>query len=77
MTCAQYSSIVHIYAGEPAKAIPYIERAMRLDPAFRQQFIHFLGTAHFVAGDYETAAALFKDRISINPTTDTTPCGER
>ena len=61
---------VHIYTGEPAKAIPYIERAMRLDPAFQHQFMHFLGTAHFVAGNYETAAALFKDRISINPTTD-------
>ena len=63
-------AIVHIYTGEPTKAIPYIERAMRLDPAFQDQFIHFLGTAHFVAGDYETAAALFKDRISVNPTTD-------
>ncbi len=62
--------VVHIYTGEPAKAIPYIERAMRLDPAVQQQYMHFLGTAYFVAGDYETAAALFKDRISINPTTD-------
>ena len=42
---------VHVYTGEPAKAIPYIERAMRLDPAFQQQYMHFLGTAHFVAGD--------------------------
>lgn len=36
---------VHIYTGEPAKAIPLIERAMRLDPAFQQQYMHFLGTA--------------------------------
>ena len=43
---------------------------MRLDPAFQQQHMHFLGTAYFVAGDYETAAALFRDRIAINPTTD-------
>lgn len=62
--------VVFIYTGEPAKAIPYIERAMRLDPAYQHQYIHFLGTAHFVAGDYEAAAALFKDRIAINPTTD-------
>jgi adenylate cyclase len=61
---------VHIYTGEPAKAIPLIERAMRLDPAFQQQYIHFLGTAHFVAGDYVNAAALFRDRIAVNPTTD-------
>lgn len=62
--------IVHVYTGEPAKAIPYIERAMRLDPAFQQQYLHFLGTAYYVAGDYESAATLFKDRIAINPTTD-------
>ena len=62
--------LVHVYAGEPAKAIPYTERAMRLDPAFRQQYVHFLGMAHFVAGDYVTAAALFRDRIALSPTTD-------
>ena len=62
--------IVHIYTGEPAKAIPHIKRAMRLDPAFQHQYIHFLGTAYFVAGDYKTAAARFRERISINPTTD-------
>jgi adenylate cyclase len=61
---------VHIYTGEPAKAIPLIERAIRLDPIARQQHVHFLGTAYFVAGDYETAAALFRDRIAVNPTTD-------
>jgi adenylate cyclase len=62
--------LVYVYTGEPAKAIPLIERAMRLDPVFQQQAMHFLGTAHFVAGDYATAAALFKDRIAVNPTTD-------
>ena len=31
---------------------------------------HFLGTAYFVAGNYETAAAVFKDRIAMTPTTD-------
>jgi adenylate cyclase len=61
---------VHIYTGEPAKAIPMIERAIRLDPISRQQHVHFLGTAYFVAGDYETAAVLFRDRIALNPSTD-------
>lgn len=62
--------ILPVYTGEPAKAIPYIEQAMRLDPAFQHQYVHFLGTAHFVAGDYETAAALFRKRIALSPTTD-------
>jgi adenylate cyclase len=61
--------LVHIYTGEPAKGIPYIERAMRLDPA-QQQYRHFLGTAYFVAGKYETAAVVLKDRIAMTPTTD-------
>ena len=62
--------IVYIYTGEPAKAIPYIERAMRLDPTVPAQYLHFLGTAYFVARDYETAAKMFKDRIAANPHTD-------
>lgn len=61
---------VYIYTGEPAKAIPYIERAMRLDPTLPGQYLHFLGTAYFVAGDYETAEKMFKDRIMANPHTD-------
>jgi adenylate cyclase len=62
--------VVHIYTGEPLKAVPYVERAMRLDPVVQQQYLHFLGTAYFVAGDYERAAALYRDRIAVNPTTD-------
>ncbi len=62
----------YTFAGEPSKAIPHLERAMRLDPVYQQQYMHFLGTAHFVAGDYETAAVVFKDRISLKPSTDLT-----
>ena len=62
--------ILYIYTGEPAKAVPYIERAMRLDPTLPSQYLHFLGTAYFVARDYETAAKMFKDRIKANPNTD-------
>ena len=62
--------IVYIYTGAPAKAMPFIEEAMRLDPAFQGQYMHFLGTAHFVAGDHAAAAALFRERIAVNPSTD-------
>jgi adenylate cyclase len=62
--------ILYIYTGEPTKAIPYIERAMRMDPTVPAQYLHFLGTAYLVAGDYETAAKMFKDRITANPHTD-------
>ena len=46
------------------------ERAMRLDPAFKAQNLHFLGIAHLLAGKYETAAALLRERILLVPGTD-------
>jgi adenylate cyclase len=62
--------VIFIYSGEPDKSIPYIERTMRLDPLFREQYLHFLATAKFVAGDYVRAAEYFRERISVNPATD-------
>jgi adenylate cyclase len=61
--------LVYVYTGEPTEGIAYIDRAIRLDPA-QQQYRHFLGTAYFVAGNYETAAAVFKERIAMTPKTD-------
>ncbi|MDE2365180.1 MAG: guanylyl cyclase [Hyphomicrobiales bacterium] len=61
---------LHVFAGEPMKGVPLIEKAMRLDPTVRGQYLHFLGTAYLVAGDYETAAKMFRDRIVANPDTD-------
>jgi adenylate cyclase len=43
---------------------------MRLDPAFRPQFLHFLGIAYLLAGKYETAAAMLRQRILLVPNTD-------
>ena len=60
----------HIYLGEAQKGIPDIERAMRLDPAFSQQYLHFLGVAHFMLSQYETAAAHFRERVLLVPETD-------
>jgi adenylate cyclase len=61
---------VDVYSGNPLAAIPRIEMAIRLDPASNQQFFHFLGTAHLVAGQYEAAAAFFRERIRLAPGTD-------
>jgi adenylate cyclase len=43
---------------------------MRLDPAYYQQYLHFLGMAHLTAGHYETAVALLKQRVFLVPQTD-------
>jgi adenylate cyclase len=58
------------YSGEPLLAIPEIEHAMRLDPALSPQFLHFLGLAYLLAGKYETAAALLRQRILAVTNTD-------
>ena len=61
---------IRIYLGRPEEAIPLIERAMRLDPATNQQFLHFLGMANLLAGRYETAAVALRERIRLVPNTD-------
>ena len=63
---------IEIYSGQPLAAIPLIERAMRLDPALTHQYLHFLGSAYLVAGKYETAAVVFKQRVLLVPDTDLT-----
>jgi len=60
----------YTYTGQPLKAIPAIEKAIRMDPVFKEQYLHFLGLAYFVAKDYEKAMTIFQNRISINPATD-------
>ena len=60
--------LVEVYLGHPLAAIPLIERAIRLDPAFTQQYMHFLGSAYLVAGQYDAAAAAFRERIRLTPT---------
>jgi adenylate cyclase len=61
---------IRIFSGQPLEAIPAIERAMRLDPAFGQQYLHFLGMAYLLAGKYETAVALLRQRVLLVPETD-------
>ena len=62
--------IAEIYSGNPLAAIPFIERAIRLDPVYSQQYIHFLGSAYLVAGNYEAAVTSFRERIRLAPETD-------
>ena len=62
--------LVEVYLGHPLAAIPFIERAIRLDPVFTQQYMHFLGSAYLGADQYETAAAAFRERIRLAPKTD-------
>jgi adenylate cyclase len=62
--------IVKVYDGEPLAAVPHLEHAMRLDPMLKHLYLHFLGSAYLVAGDYKAAASLFRERILLSPKTD-------
>ena len=56
----------------PLEAVPHFERCMRLDPSLNRTLLclQFLGRAYFCAGRYETAVALFRERILLMPDTD-------
>jgi adenylate cyclase len=61
---------IQTLSGRPLESVPALERATRLDPAFRPTHLHFLGMAYLLAGKYETAAALLRERILLMPGTD-------
>lgn len=58
------------WTGEPLKGVPFFERAIRLDPGFRQHYLHFLGMAYLFAKQLDRAIELFRERIALNPGTD-------
>ncbi len=62
--------LAELYSGDPQAALVSIERALRLDPAFTQQYMHFQGSAYLVAGKYEAAVTSFRERIRLVPGTD-------
>ncbi|MBL9047273.1 MAG: adenylate/guanylate cyclase domain-containing protein [Tabrizicola sp.] len=59
-----------IATGNPAEALPLLERAIRLDPGWSQQYMQFLGQAHFLLQNFETAALLFRERLYLARDTD-------
>ena len=61
-----------LFAGRPLAAIAQMESNMRLDPVLGQQALHFLGLSYLTAGKYETAAAVFRQRLVLAPNSDTT-----
>jgi adenylate cyclase len=58
--------------GVPLEAVPHFEHAMRLNPTLGTTLLHLqlLGMAYFYGSRFETAAALFRERILLMPDTD-------
>jgi adenylate cyclase len=61
---------IYVFSGQPLEAIQMFELAMRLDPAYTQQYLHLLGIANLLAGRYETAVAVLRQRVLLVPGTD-------
>jgi len=55
------------FAGQPGKAIEYLERAQRLNPVDTVRKLVFLGLAYFMNGDYEKSEAVFRKRMDKFP----------
>jgi adenylate cyclase len=55
----QYGEVL-TWIGEPEAGIPWILKAMRLNPHHPERFWNHLGRAHFVARDYKSAITAFK-----------------
>jgi adenylate cyclase len=56
--------------GRLPESVDYLERAIRLDPELRHQYLQFLAMSHFLMGNYETAALMFRERIILAKNTD-------
>ncbi|MGB0748270.1 MAG: adenylate/guanylate cyclase domain-containing protein [Magnetospiraceae bacterium] len=61
---------IELAMGQLAPAIEDFERAIRLDPSVRHQYMQFLAMAHFLSGNFETAALLLQERVLLVKDTD-------
>lgn len=68
--CLYSLAVMFCTVGHPEEAVPLLERAIRLDPGFSQQYLQFLGQAHFLLRNFETAALMFRERVRLYNETD-------
>ena len=62
--------LILVYSGKPHEAIASLHRAMRLDPHYRDIFLHLLALAHVQLEEYEQAVAVLKRRLVRKPESD-------
>lgn len=58
---------IHTYAGEPAKAVPLVRTAMRLNPGGSYLYFQILGRAYLFANDNEQALINLREAHARNP----------
>jgi TolB-like protein/class 3 adenylate cyclase len=64
-----YVALAHALnlVGDPQKALPLMEKAIRLNPHYPSSYLYELGMARFGIEDYDGAAVALQQAITINP----------
>ena len=62
--------LILVYSGKPRESIVSLNRAMRLDPHYRNIYLHLLALAHVQLEEYEQAVAVLKRRLVRKPESD-------
>ena len=63
-------SMIQVYAGEPANALESLQTVMRLDPHYRDIYLHLSAQANFHLGQYPEAVDALKRRLVRKPDSD-------
>ena len=58
---------IHTYIGEPARSVPLVRTALRLDPGGGYLYFMVLGRAYFFQGDTEQALINLREAATRNP----------
>jgi adenylate cyclase len=62
--------LILVYSGKPREAIASLQRAMRLDPHYRDIYLHLLALAHVQLEEFEQAVAALRRRLLRKPESD-------
>jgi TolB-like protein/Tfp pilus assembly protein PilF len=62
--------LILVYSGKPREAMVSLNSAMRLDPHYRDIYLHLLALAHVQLQEYEQAVAVLKRRLVRKPESD-------
>jgi adenylate cyclase len=62
--------LILVYSGKPREAIASLHKAMRLDPHYRDIYLHLLALAHVQLDEYEQAVAALTRRLARKPESD-------
>jgi protein O-mannosyl-transferase len=66
--CGTLGSLLDLWMNQPAQAVVYLEKAVKLDPNGTVRMLYLLGDAYRQLGQYEAAARSFRSSMQAVPT---------